>query len=82
VAADSRRCDVVELDLNREEREVLLDLLETRLADLRMEIGQTSPMAHRDVLRKKKRVLDKTVAFLRSKWGFPVDPIDSDVPRL
>ena len=57
---------MVELDLDREEREVLVDLLETSLADLRMEIGQTSPLAHRDVLRNKKRVLDKTVAWLRS----------------
>ena len=73
---------MVELDLDSEERQILLDLLETRLADLRMEVAQTSPMAHRDVLRNKKRVLDKTVAFLRSEWGFPVDPIDSDVPRF
>ena len=73
---------MVELDLNREEREILLDLLETRLADLRMEIGQTSPMAHRDVLRKKKRVLDKTVACLRRERFLRVEPMDPKVPRV
>ena len=56
---------MLELDLDREEREVLVDLLETRLADLRMEIGDTVPLAYRDMLRKKKKVLEKTVACLR-----------------
>jgi hypothetical protein len=65
VAAGSGRCDVVELDLDREEREILVDLLETRLADLRMEIGRTSPLANRDMLRKKKKVLEKAVARMR-----------------
>ena len=58
---------MLELDLDREEREVLVDLLETRLADLRMEIGRTSPLTNRDMLRKKKKVLEKTVACLRSE---------------
>jgi hypothetical protein len=65
VAAGSGRCDVLELDLDHEEREILADLLETRLADLRMEIGRTSPQAYRDTLRKNKKVLEKTVACLR-----------------
>ena len=56
---------MLELDLDREEREVLVDLLETRLADLRMEVGRTAPLAYRDKLRKKKKVLEKTVACLR-----------------
>ena len=56
---------MLELDLDREEREVLVDLLETKLADLRMEIGDTVPLAYRDMLRKKKKVLEKTVACMR-----------------
>ena len=58
---------MLELDLDREEREILVDLLETRLADLRMEIGRTSRLAYRDMLRKKKKVLEKTVACLRGE---------------
>jgi hypothetical protein len=63
VAAGSGRCDVLELD--REEREILVDFLETRLADLRMEIGRTSRLAYRDMLRQKKKVLEKAVAYFR-----------------
>jgi len=56
----------MELDLDREEREILVDLLETRLADLRMEIGRTDRLAYRDMLRKKKKALEKMVECLRS----------------
>ncbi|UCF89389.1 MAG: hypothetical protein JSV70_03895 [bacterium] len=58
---------MLELDLDRDEREILADVLETRLADLRMEIGRTSRLAYRDMLRKKKRVLEKAVACLRGE---------------
>ena len=53
------------LDLDRDERDLLVDLLETRLADLRMEIGNTPSLSYRDMLRKKKKVLEKTVTHLR-----------------
>ena len=53
------------MDLDREERDLLVDLLETRLADLRMEIGNTHSLPYRDTLRKKKKVLEKTVTQLR-----------------
>ncbi len=55
----------MELDLDREEQEILVDMLETRLADLRMEIGRTDRLAYRDMLRKKKKALEKMVACLR-----------------
>jgi hypothetical protein len=67
VAAGSGRSEVLELVLDREEREILVDLLETRLADLRMEIGRTPPLDGRDTLRKKKRALEKVVAHLRGE---------------
>ena len=73
---------MLELDLDREEREVLMDLLETKLADLRMEIGDTVPLAYRDMLRKKKKVLEKTVACLRSERFLRVEPMDPKVPRV
>jgi hypothetical protein len=65
VTGYGRRCDVFKLDLDREERDLLVDLLETRLADLRMEIGNTHSLPYRDALRKKKKVLEKTVTHLR-----------------
>ena len=75
VAAGSGRCDVRELDLEREEREILVDVLETRLADLRMEIGRTARLAYRAMLRKKKKVLEKTLACLRGERVQSADPL-------
>ena len=63
VAAGSGRCEVMELD--REELDILVDLLETSLADLRMEIGNASRLDSRDMLRKKKKVIEKAVERLR-----------------
>ncbi|MDF1526361.1 MAG: hypothetical protein RRA15_12875 [bacterium] len=73
---------MLKLDLDREEREVLVDLLETNLADLRMEIGDSVPLAYRDMLRKKKKVLEKTVACLRRERFLRVEPMDPKVPRV
>ena len=67
MAAGSGRCKVLQLDLDREELEILVDLLETRLADLIMEIGRTSRLAYRDMIRKKKKALEKVVAGLRGE---------------
>jgi len=64
---------VLELDLNREEREILVDILETRLADLRMEIGRTSKLAYRDMLRKRKKVLEKAVAHFSGGHPYHAD---------
>ena len=58
-----------DLALDREERELLIDLLETRLADLRMEIGNTPSLPYREMLRKRKKVLEKTVTHLRQGTG-------------
>jgi len=81
VAASSGRCEVLELDLDREEREILVDLLETRLADLRMEIGRTDRLAYRDMLRKKKKALEKIIAHLRNDNNFPIDSLGQESPR-
>jgi uncharacterized membrane protein len=80
VAASQGRCDLLELD--REEREILLDLIETRLADLRMEIGRTSRLNYRDMLRKKKKVLEKMVAYLRRETKPAMDTVGPDTSRL
>ena len=59
--------EMLELDLNPEEREILSDMIETVLADLRMEIGRTDRKDFRDVLKKRKQVLQKTLASLRGE---------------
>lgn len=82
VAAGSGRCEVLELDLDRDEREILVDLLETRLADLRMEIGRTDRLAYRDMLRKKKKTLEKMIAYLRGEKVFPASLMGREVPRV
>jgi len=65
VAAGSGRYEVMELD--REELDILVDLLETRVADIRMEIGRMSGSDSRDMLRKKKKVLEKALERLRGE---------------
>jgi hypothetical protein len=80
VAAGSGRCEVLELE--RDEREILVDLLETRLADLRMEIRCSSRLAYRDMLRKKKRVLEKTIAHFREDHSYRVEAAGAGSPPL
>ena len=52
---------VVRLDLSREEREIMIDVLETFLSDLRMEIANTDRQDFRDLLKKRKAVLLKVL---------------------
>lgn len=58
---------MLELDLDLMEREILLDVVETILADLRMEIGRTDRKEFRDMLKKRKQVLLKTLMCLRGE---------------
>ena len=55
------------LDLNAEEREILADILDTVLADLRMEIGRTDRQDFRNMLKRRKAVLEKASARLRGE---------------
>jgi hypothetical protein len=59
--------EMLELDLDLDEREILSDIIETVLADLRMEIGRTDRKDFRDMLKKRKQVLQKTLAWLRGE---------------
>ncbi len=52
---------VIRLDLTREEREILVDVLDTFLSDLRMEIANTDRQDFRDILKKRKAVLLKVL---------------------
>ena len=57
---------MIELDLTREEREVLLETLETDLSDLRMEIADTDSLDFRDMLKGRKAVLAKVIEALQA----------------
>jgi hypothetical protein len=59
--------DMLELELDLDEREILTDIIETALADLRMEIGRTDRKDFREMLKNRKRVLQKTLAWLRGE---------------
>ena len=58
---------MLELELDLEEREILSDIIETVLADLRMEIGRTDRKDFREMLKRRKCVLQKTLAWLRGE---------------
>jgi hypothetical protein len=57
---------MIELDLTREEREVLLETLENDLSDLRMEIADTDSLDFRDMLKGRKAVLAKVIEALQA----------------
>lgn len=52
---------MVQLDLSREEVEVLVEVLETALSDLRMEIANTDSKDFRDMLKGRKAAIEKAI---------------------
>lgn len=73
---------MLELDLDLLEREILSDVIETVLADLRMEIGRTDRKEFRDTLKKRKHVLLKTLTCVRGEGGTPGEGSARDYVRL
>ena len=57
---------MISFDLTKDEREILISVLENVLSDLRMEIADTDRMAFRDMLKERKQVLRKVLEVLRS----------------
>jgi hypothetical protein len=56
---------MIELDFNDEERRILLEVLESALSDLRMEIADTDSMDFRDMLKGRKEVIKKAIGALQ-----------------
>ena len=56
---------MIHLELTKEEKEILIDILENNLSDLRMEIADTDKMDFREMLKKQKDVLKKVLETLR-----------------
>jgi hypothetical protein len=55
---------VIQVDLNDEEREILGVVLDSYLSDLRMEIADTDRMEFREMLKRRKSVIQKVIATL------------------
>ena len=56
---------MIPLELTQEEKEMLIDILENDLSDLRMEIADTDSLDFREMLKKQKEVLMKVLETLR-----------------
>lgn len=56
---------MIHLELTKEEKETLIDILENDLSDLRMEITDTDSLDFREILKKQKEVLKKVLETLR-----------------
>jgi hypothetical protein len=58
---------MLQLDLNDEERRILLEILESDHSDLRMEIADTDSMDFREMLKRRKAVLAKAIGALKDE---------------
>ncbi|HHT9159827.1 MAG TPA: hypothetical protein ACFYEH_08185 [Candidatus Brocadiaceae bacterium] len=56
---------MIQLDLTKEEKDILTEILENDLSDLRMEITDTDSLDFREMLKKQKEVLKKVLETLR-----------------
>ncbi|HHT9114251.1 MAG: hypothetical protein HZA47_04450 [Planctomycetes bacterium] len=56
---------MIHLELAQVEKEMLIDILENDLSDLRMEIADTDSLDFREMLTKQKEVLKKVLETLR-----------------
>ena len=54
----------IQLDLTADELEALVGVLKSYLSDLRMEISGTDSQDFRDMLKERKRVLEKVLTGL------------------
>ncbi len=57
---------MIQLDLNPQEKEYLIEALESYLSDLRYEIADTDSMDFREQLKAKKAALEKVLAALQA----------------
>jgi hypothetical protein len=51
--------EMIQLQLNENERAILVELLETCISDLRVEITGTDSLDYKEMLKQKKEVLMK-----------------------
>ncbi len=58
-----------EIDLTKDELETLAAVLKTYLSDLRMEISHTDSMDFRELLKKRKEIIQKAINSMESAAG-------------
>jgi hypothetical protein len=56
---------MITLDINSEEQQILVEMLNSTVSDLGMEIADTDQKDYRDVLKKRKSVLIKILQALQ-----------------
>lgn len=56
---------MITLDLNPEEQQILVEMLNSTVSDLGMEIADTDQKDYRDVLKQRKTVLMKILQALQ-----------------
>ncbi|MEX0746373.1 MAG: hypothetical protein WD275_00140 [Rhodothermales bacterium] len=64
----------IHVDLTDDELETLVGVLKSYLSDLRMEISGTDSQDFRDILKERKRVLEKVVTELGGRWRMQKRP--------
>ena len=62
---------MIQFDLSDEDRQILLEVLENALSDLRMEIADTDSMDFREMLKGRKAVIKKAIAALKEAAAAP-----------
>lgn len=55
---------MIRIDLSHSECNMLMEILESTLSNLRMEIADTDRFDYREMLKERKRVLEKTMQVL------------------
>ncbi len=56
---------MIELDLDDNERQILVTVVDSYLSDLRMEIADTDRLEFREMLKERKAVLVRVLEILR-----------------
>lgn len=56
---------MAQLDLSPEETKILVEVLDTALSDLRMEIANTDSKDFRDMLKTRKAAIEKAIDGLK-----------------
>ena len=57
---------MLQLDLSDEEQKILRSMLESDLSDLRMEISETDSREFKEMLKKRKELLEKILTVLQN----------------
>jgi hypothetical protein len=60
-----RRFSMIHLDLTNKERQMLVEMLDIDISDLRMEIMETDSYGYKQMLKGRERVMKKILAALQ-----------------